>query len=66
VISAWFSGTSVMCAVFIRIATPSSPGRVTINGTHILNAAPMIVRLDAARRLFAAITRCTWRKSVHQ
>ena len=39
---------------------------VTISGTHILSTAPMIVPFWAARRSLATITRCTWRKSVHQ
>ena len=51
---------------FISTARPSRPGMVTISGTHIFSTAPMIVPFWAARRFLATITRCTWRKSVHQ
>jgi hypothetical protein len=47
-------------------ASPSSPGRITINGTIILKAAPMIGAIFAERRSRAARTRCTTRKSVVQ
>ena len=47
-------------------ANPSSPGRITINGTIILKAAPMIGAILAERRSRAASTRWTTRKSVVQ
>ncbi len=47
-------------------ASPSKPGRITMAGSSILNAAPMMVAIFAERRSRAASTRCTTRKSVVQ
>ena len=62
------SGTSTIGepSPFSSTARPSRPGMVTISGTIILSAAPMIVPFCAERRSLATITRCTCRKSVHQ
>ena len=47
-------------------ANPSSPGSITMMGTNILNAAPMMGANCALRISFAARMRCTTRKSVVQ
>jgi len=42
------------------------PGRITRNGKHILGSAAMSGVRRAAVIEFAAMARCTTRKSVHQ
>ena len=49
-----------------RTASASNPGRMTIKGTAILKAAPMMGAILAERRLLAESTRWTTRKSVVQ
>ena len=59
-------GASGCQSGFCSMTRPSSPGRMTMNGTAILKNEPMTGAMRAARRLWAASTRCTTRKSVVQ